>query len=99
MANFTEITSKTTTVIKFGAGVLESILVSGAGASWTIQVFDANDATTPTNGRAIFGATAVTVPAAGTSIVFGEVTGCHFSQGLIIVTAGTTAGELTVFWH
>lgn len=97
MANFTEITSKTTTVIKQGNGMIDAILVSSPGTTWTIQVFDSNDATTPTNGRAIFGATAVTVPAAGTMISFGRY-GAHFTQGCIIVTAGTTAGELTVFW-
>ena len=98
MANFTVISSKTTTTIKQGVGVIEGILVSGPGTSWTIQVFDSNDATTPSNGRAIFGATAVTVPAAASFINFGP-RGTNFSQGLQIVTAGTTAGELTVFWR
>ena len=79
--------------------MLYGIVVSSPGTSWTLQAFDSVDATTPTNGggRAIFGSTAVTVPAALTVLNFGS-TGANFSQGLIILTAGTTAGELTVFW-
>ena len=98
MANFTEITTKTTTQIKTGAGIWHGILVSSPGTTWTIQVYDSNDITNfATTGKPIFGATAVTVPAAGTMISVSSA-GIHFTQGLLIVTAGTTAGELTVIW-
>ncbi len=89
----TQITNKATNLIKLGTGTLGSIIVSGAGSSWTVQVFDSDNALPPSN--AIFGKTAVTVPAAGTVIPF-NVT---FTRGLIVVTDGSTAGELAVTFY
>src|ERR1700730_10992417 len=90
-ATYTTITSNTTTVIKTGAGILRSLFVSSAGSACTFQFFD----NTAGSGTAIVGATAVTVPAAGTTIDFKDVL---FNTGLTVVTAGTTPGEITVTW-
>ena len=92
---YTNIANKATNVIKVGAGFLQGVTVAGAGTSWTMQIFDSSDAGTPSNGSAIFGATAVTVPTANTQIVLNV----HFTKGLIVVTGGTTAGELVVEWY
>jgi hypothetical protein len=88
---YTKITSNTTTQVKTGAGTLQSIIVSSPGSAWTIQVFDNTSCAAP----AIFGATAVTVPAAWTVINFNT----DFNTGLCMTTAGTTAGELTATYR
>jgi hypothetical protein len=90
-ATYTKITSNGTTAIKAGAGILRSLFVSAAGSAWTFQIFD----NTAGSGTAIVGATAVTVPAAGTAIDFKDVL---FNTGLTVVTAGTTPGEITITW-
>ena len=89
---YTKITTNVCTTVKATTAQLHAILVSGAGSSWTIQVFDNASAC---SGTAIFGATAVTVPTAGTSIPF-EI---QANNGISILTAGTTPGELTVSWR
>lgn len=90
---YTNLANKATNLIKTGAGYVQGILVVAAGSSWTIQVFDGNDAGTPAG--PILGATAMTVPTAGTFLDLD----CHFSKGLIVVTGGTTAGEIVVTWQ
>jgi hypothetical protein len=90
-ATYTKITTNATTVIKSGAGILRSLFVSAPGTSWTFQIVD----NTVGSGTAIVGATAVTVPAAGTTIDFKDVL---FNTGLTVVTAGTTPGEITITW-
>lgn len=86
--SYTEVTSNASTQVKTGAGTLQSIIVSGPGSAWTIQVFDNTSCAAP----AIFGATAVTVPVAGTVINFNA----DFNTGLCVKTAGTTPGEITI---
>ena len=90
MPNYTKITSSTTTVVKTTPGLLRKVIVSGPGTTWTIQIFD----NTAGSGTAIFGATAVTIPAAGTILTFDV----NFNIGLTVVTSGT-AGEITVTWE
>jgi len=90
---YQEITDKATHVLKQGAGYLQGIVVNNAGTSWTLQIFDDVTATSPK--ATIAGATALTIPAAGTSLPYD----CHFSNGLTIVTAGTTAGSFTISWY
>jgi NhaP-type Na+/H+ or K+/H+ antiporter len=86
----TEISDKATHVLKQGAGFLQAVVVNNAGSSWSLQIFDQVSAAAP----AIAGATAFAVPTAGTVLAYG----CYFSNGLTIVTAGTTAGSITVIW-
>ncbi len=90
MPNYTKITSSTTTIIKRTPGVLRKLIVSGPGTSWTVQIFD----NTAGSGTAIFGATAVTIPAAGTILAFDV----NFNTGLTVLTSGT-AGEITITWE
>lgn len=92
---FTNIASKATFKLKDGAGKVRGISVVAPGTSWTLQVIDGNDAGTPGSGY-IIGATAMTVPAAATFINLGDV---GFSKGLIVVSGGTTAGEVVIFWE
>jgi hypothetical protein len=86
--NYAKITTNASTQVKTGAGTLQSIIVSSPGSAWTIQVFDNSSCAAP----AIFGATAVTVPAAGSVINFNV----DFNTGLCVTTAGTTPGEVTI---
>lgn len=90
---YQEITGKSTYKLKAGNGYLQGIVVNNAGTSWTIQIFDSSGATSSV--PVIAGATAFTVPAAGTTLPYD----CHFTNGLTIVTAGTTAGSITVSWY
>ena len=90
----TAITSSTTTQAKIGPGYLNGILIAAAGTSWTVQVKDGPDASG--NFKTILGASAVTVPAVGTDLIPSPV---YFGQGLQIITAGATPGELDVAWY
>lgn len=80
-----EITSKTTTLVKSGAGLIGGIQVNTAGSSDTITVYDALTAT----GTPI---ATITSPTLGQKYCEGY----KFSVGLCIVTGGTTAGKYTV---
>jgi hypothetical protein len=91
----TVIANKATTQIKTGAGMLLSIVVAGAGTSWTLTVNDGPiGATNSVN--AILGSTALTVPAVGTNLLPQPM---PFTNGLQVVTGGTTAGELEFNWY
>ena len=90
----TIIANKATTQIKTGSGTLQAILISNAGTAWTLQI---NDGPNSTNGfTAMVGSTAFTVPAVGTNLIPVPLT---FTNGLQVVTAGTTAGEMTFVWQ
>ncbi len=80
-----EITSKTTTLLKSGAGMIGSITINKTGSSDTITVYDALTAT---------GTPIATITAPTVGMKFCE--GYNFSTGLCIVTGGTTAGNYTV---
>lgn len=80
-----EISSKTTTLVKSGAGMIGSIAINTAGSADVITVYDALTAT----GTPI---ATITAPAQGTS--YCEL--LKFSVGLCIVTSGTTAGKYGV---
>ena len=90
----TVIANKATTQLKVGSGVLQSIVVANAGTSWTLQVNDGPVGAT-NNVNAILGATPLTVPAVGTDVLPAPI---PFSNGLQVVTGGTTAGELEFIW-
>lgn len=90
---YLEIADKATHVIKTGQGYFQGITVNNAGTSWTLQIFD--DIKTSSPIATIAGGTAFTVPAAGSYLDYD----LHFSNGLTIVTAGTTAGSITVQYY
>jgi hypothetical protein len=85
---YKEIASNASTQVRTGIGFLENIVINNAGASWTMQIFD----NTACSGTAIAGATAFTMPAAGSNLRYDVA----FSNGLCILTAGTTPGSITV---
>jgi len=85
---YKEINSNASTQVRTGIGFLENIVVNNAGSAWTMQVFD-NSAC---SGTAIAGATAFTIPAAGSNLRYDV----NFNTGLCILTAGTTPGSVTV---
>jgi hypothetical protein len=89
----TVISSSATTQAKIGPGYLNSILIAAAGTSWTVQCKDGPDSAG--NFKTLLGASAVTVPAVGTDLIPSPV---YFGQGLQIVTAGATPGEIDVSW-
>lgn len=85
---YREINSNATTQLRTGVGFLDRVTVNNAGSAWTLQIFDNTTCAAP----AIAGATAFTVPAAGSNLLY-NVT---FNSGLCLLTAGTTAGSITV---
>lgn len=90
---YLNLANKATNLVKGSAGFLQGFTVANAGTTWTLQIFDSANTGTPAN--PIYGATAITVPSAGTQVVLNV----HFSNGLIFLTAGTTAGELVVEYY
>lgn len=90
----TQITNKATNQLKFGAGYVKQIYVANAGTTWTLQLVDAGQGFN-NSGFGLLGATAVTIPAAGTFMLTQPL---YFGNGLQVITAGTTAGEIDVDW-
>jgi len=90
----TKITTSTTTQIKQNLpGKLLGIFVSAPGTTWTLQV---NDGPNPAGGLVpMMGATPFTIPAVATSFPTFPM---DFSNGLQVVTAGATPGEIEVVW-
>jgi hypothetical protein len=87
--NYTNIKTNTTTVVKSGSGSLAQIQVNNPGSGWTMTIYD----NTAGSGTLIGTTTAISALAGGTLIYT-----TTFNTGLTIVTAGTTAGDLTVSW-
>lgn len=81
----TEITSKTTTLAKSGAGMCGGITINKTGATDVVTVYDALTAT---------GTPIATITTALVGQVF--LQGANFSVGLCIVTSGGTAGNYGV---
>lgn len=82
------ITTKTTTLVKSGAGMVGDITINKTGSADTITVYDALTAT----GTPI---ALITAPTVG--MKFCEL--YKFATGLCIVTGGTTAGDYTVSYQ
>lgn len=83
---YKNITSSATTVVKTGAGTLLAVVVNTAGSSWTATVYD-NTAGSGTKIATLSANAQVFLPY-----------GVQFGTGLTVVTAGTTAGDITVVW-
>lgn len=88
---FREINSNATTQLRTGVGFLDRVVVNNAGTSWTLQIFDNTSCAAP----AIAGATAFTVPVAGSTLLYNV----NFNSGLCLLTAGTTPGSITVSYR
>jgi hypothetical protein len=82
------ITTKTTTLVKTGAGVIGDITINATGSADTITVYDALTAT---------GTPLATITAPTVGMKFCEL--YQFTVGLCIVTGGTTAGNYTVSYQ
>jgi hypothetical protein len=85
--NSTNITTSTTTVVKSTAGVLHAVCVNTAGLTSTLTLFN----NTAASGTKIATMTTLTQ-------------GCflldaNFTIGLTAVTAGGTAGDITLLWR
>jgi hypothetical protein len=79
------ITTKTTTLVKAGAGMVGDITINATGTADTITVYDALTAV---------GTPIATITSPTIGMKFCEL--YRFSVGLTIVTGGTTAGNYTV---
>lgn len=84
---FTPITTKTTTLVKSGAGTFTRVIVQ-PGTADTLTIYDALTAT----GTPI---ATLTIVATDRAIEFG----CAFATGLCVVSGGTTAGNYCFVWR
>jgi hypothetical protein len=85
--SYRHISANGTTTVKTGAGILHAVTVNGAGTGWTVTVYD----NTAGSGAVL----AVITPAAGSTLVYDV----RFATGCTLVTAGTTAGDITVSYQ
>ncbi len=84
------ITTNTTTLINSGKNaVLAGLLVATAGTAWTAEIYNGN----PTSGGVLL----VTLSGDAVGAVPTPLLACP--QGLYVVTAGTTAGNLTIAYY
>lgn len=86
---YTNINTNTTTAIKSGAGSLAYLTVNNPGSTWTITVYDNTTGT----GTKIATITAIN------GLINTNTYKVKFNTGLTVVTAGTTAGDITVSWR
>lgn len=85
--SFTPITTKTTTLIKSGAGTFARVIIQ-PGTADTLTFYDALTATgTPLN--------TLTIVATDRQIEYS----CAFATGLTVVSGGTTAGNYCIVWR
>lgn len=85
---YSHINSKTTTVVKSGAGILHFVTINTPGSADTITMYD----NTAASGTVIGTHTA---PALGAIYEYDIA----FANGLTIVTGGTTAGDYTISYR
>lgn len=83
---YTHIAANGTFNIKSSAGALHTATINNPGASWTLTVYDNTSATAPI--------VAVITPVAGLIITLEY--DVHLNNGLTIVAAGTTPGDVTI---
>ena len=86
----TAITTNATTTINLGSGaIFAGLSVATAGTSWNVEVYNGS----PTAGGVLL----ATIPANTQGVVDSPLLACP--QGLYIVTAGTTAGSVSVAYY
>jgi hypothetical protein len=91
----TTIANKATNQLKVGSGYIRSIMVISPGTTWTLQLADGPVGNTNT-APIVYGATALAIPATiGNNLLTQPI---FFSNGIQVITAGTTAGEMDVDW-
>ena len=86
----TAITTNTTTTINLGSGaIFAGLSVATAGTTWNVEIYNGS----PTSGGVLL----ATIPADTQGVVDSPLLRCP--QGLYIVTAGTTAGSVSVAYY
>lgn len=85
---YKNITTSATTVIKSGVTVLHRVVVNNPGSTWTVAIYD----NTAGSGSTV--ATISPETAGGGNFDYDA----GLSNGLTVVTSGTTAGDITVVY-
>lgn len=86
-AAYKNITANATTVVKTGVSILHAVVVNNPGTTWVITMYD----NTAGSGSLIG---TLTSPVSGGQYEYHA----SLSNGLTIVTSGTTAGDITVVY-
>lgn len=89
----TKIITSGTFNLKSMAGYVNAISVPNAGTGWTLQMFDVG-ANPASNSQTVFGG------AAGGAITtnLGILNPIYFGNGIQIITAGASPGEMDIQW-
>jgi hypothetical protein len=88
-----KITTSGTFNLKSMAGYVTAISVPNAGTTWTLQMFDVGP-NPPSDSQAVYGGAA-----GGTITVnLGIIQPIYFGNGIQIITAGASPGEIDIQW-
>ncbi|HEV3262148.1 MAG TPA: hypothetical protein VG013_35175 [Gemmataceae bacterium] len=85
--SYRHINRNATTTVESGAGILHAVTINGAGAGWTITVYD----NTSGSGTVL----ATIRPVAGSTLIYD----LRFRTGCTLVTSGARAGDITVTYQ
>jgi hypothetical protein len=89
----TKITTSGTFNLKSMAGYVTALSVPNAGTSWTLQMFDVGP-NPPSDSQPVYGGAA-----GGTITVnLGIINPIYFGNGIQIITAGASPGEIDIQW-
>lgn len=90
----TKIITSGTFNLKSMAGYVTALSVPAAGTSWTLQMFDVG-ANPPSNTQPIYGGSTAATITTGLTVV----APIYFGNGIQIITAGASPGELDIQWE
>lgn len=91
----TSLTANGTYYLKDNPGYITSISVPNAGSAWTLQLFDGPGKFNNAVYNPIYGGSAGGAITTGLSLT----APLYFGNGIKIVLAGTTAGEIDIQWE
>jgi hypothetical protein len=89
----TKITTSGTFNLKSMAGYITAISVPAAGTSWTLQMFDVGPNPASDTQPVYGGSTAGTI-----TVNLGIINPIYFGNGIQVVTAGASPGEIDIQW-
>lgn len=90
----TALTANGTYYLKDSPGYITAISVPNAGSAWTLQLFDGPGRNNTSVSNPVYGGSGGGAITTSLSIIFP----LYFGNGIKVVLAGTTAGEVDIQW-